>query len=258
MTTNIYAPHRCIIDSWELLQLKLFIEQWQCIGDEEHYRPALRAVEIGSAFGGSLRFLAGLLGKHCALFSIDLPFETSDSSTDLAKAIKDLDDAGHMVKTIKANSHDVTTLMRLRVKLLEDLQLRAAMNCEWTVQRGFDMCDETWQTKVEGSVDLMLIDADHSIEGVARDVWLYSPLLAPGGLLIMHDVGKTINSSMPETQLHQLACASVFDYHSAGRKSVRWQADGEMGWGTGVIVWHKRKLTGQKPLASYEEPVNRP
>ncbi|WP_337190544.1 class I SAM-dependent methyltransferase [Tsuneonella aeria] len=36
--------------------------------------------------------------------------------------------------------------------------------------------------------DLIMIDADHSYDGVKRDFELYSPLLAPGGMIVMHDI----------------------------------------------------------------------
>ena len=33
----------------------------------------------------------------------------------------------------------------------------------------------------------LLIDADHSYEGVRRDFEAWSPLVAPGGLIVFHD-----------------------------------------------------------------------
>ncbi|HNQ24420.1 MAG TPA: class I SAM-dependent methyltransferase [Phycisphaerae bacterium] len=38
-----------------------------------------------------------------------------------------------------------------------------------------------------GPVRVLLIDADHSYAGVRRDFELWSPLVAPGGLIIFHD-----------------------------------------------------------------------
>ena len=41
---------------------------------------------------------------------------------------------------------------------------------------------------VAGPVDFLHIDGDHSLEAVARDFELYSPLVAPGGTIALHDV----------------------------------------------------------------------
>jgi predicted O-methyltransferase YrrM len=37
-------------------------------------------------------------------------------------------------------------------------------------------------------LDLLLIDADHSLTGVSRDFALYTPLVRPGGLVALHDI----------------------------------------------------------------------
>ena len=38
------------------------------------------------------------------------------------------------------------------------------------------------------SIDFLLIDGDHSYEGVKRDWELYEPLVTPGGLIAFHDI----------------------------------------------------------------------
>jgi predicted O-methyltransferase YrrM len=37
-------------------------------------------------------------------------------------------------------------------------------------------------------LDFLLIDGDHSYEGVKRDFELYAPLVAPGGYIAFHDI----------------------------------------------------------------------
>lgn len=37
-------------------------------------------------------------------------------------------------------------------------------------------------------VDLLFIDADHSLEGVRLDYAMYSPLVRPGGIVMFHDI----------------------------------------------------------------------
>ncbi len=46
---------------------------------------------------------------------------------------------------------------------------------------------EVVRTYAGGPIRFLLIDADHSHEGVRRDYRLWSPLVAPGGLIVFHD-----------------------------------------------------------------------
>ena len=53
-----------------------------------------------------------------------------------------------------------------------------------------------WSTEVAvklvprlGSINLLFIDGDHSYEGVLADWRTYSPALAPGAVLVFHDIG---------------------------------------------------------------------
>ena len=39
-----------------------------------------------------------------------------------------------------------------------------------------------------GSIDVLFIDGDHSYEGVAEDFRMYVPMVAPGGLIALHDI----------------------------------------------------------------------
>jgi len=40
-------------------------------------------------------------------------------------------------------------------------------------------------------LDVLVIDGDHSYAGVKRDFELYTPLVRPGGLILLHDVVST-------------------------------------------------------------------
>lgn len=43
------------------------------------------------------------------------------------------------------------------------------------------------------NIDFLYIDADHTYEGVKRDFELYSPLVADGGLVALHDIDHRLN-----------------------------------------------------------------
>jgi cephalosporin hydroxylase len=51
-------------------------------------------------------------------------------------------------------------------------------------------------------VDLLFIDADHTLDGVRRDWELYGPLVAPGGLVAFHDIFSHV--LFPDLQVERL------------------------------------------------------
>lgn len=55
-----------------------------------------------------------------------------------------------------------------------------------------------------GLYDLIFIDADHSYEGVTRDVSTYAPMLADNGILAMHDIA-TEGTGVPQAWRELLA-----------------------------------------------------
>ena len=58
----------------------------------------------------------------------------------------------------------------------------------------------TVQEALDGrALDVILIDADHSYEGVRRDFESYSRLIAPGGLVAFHDIVPESVSQAPES-----------------------------------------------------------
>jgi cephalosporin hydroxylase len=44
-------------------------------------------------------------------------------------------------------------------------------------------------------IDLLFIDGDHTYEGVKTDFWRYSPLVASGGCVALHDIVRSPSSS---------------------------------------------------------------
>jgi predicted O-methyltransferase YrrM len=52
----------------------------------------------------------------------------------------------------------------------------------WHVRRSQELAPE-WT----GSIDLLFIDGDHAEESVARDWEMWSPFVAPGGRVVLHD-----------------------------------------------------------------------
>jgi predicted O-methyltransferase YrrM len=112
-----------------------------------------RVCEIGTAAGGTLYFLTRVAHDAAQLVSIDIatPPHTRFARSKLARA-------DQRIVSLEGDSQTVAMVERLRV----------CLNGE--------------------PLDFLLIDGDHSYEGVLRDFELYAPLVRPGGLIALHDI----------------------------------------------------------------------
>jgi predicted O-methyltransferase YrrM len=121
-------------------------------------------VEIGTAQGGMLYALAQLAADDAHIISIDFP------GGDLGGTIPDVygeRDTEKMRSYIRASQ---------RVEFLQmDSQHRATRATLDRILGG-------------RPIDLLFIDGDHAYQGVKNDFELYSPLVAPDGLIAFHDI----------------------------------------------------------------------
>lgn len=121
----------------------------------------LRTVaEIGTAGGGTLYLLSRLAADDATIISIDLPgnpFDWGYSDADVER-FRSYRRPGQRLSLVRADSQADST----RDDVVRELKGR--------------------------DLDLLLIDGDHSYSGVKRDFELYAPLVAPGGLVIFHDI----------------------------------------------------------------------
>ncbi len=117
-------------------------------------------LEIGTARGGTLFLMCRFAAPDATIVSVDLPYGRNGGGYPRWKEpyYRDFAQNGQALHLMRADSHDAATVERVR---------------EIVGDRGFDF---------------ILIDADHSFEGVKKDYQNYRPLLAPGGLLALHDV----------------------------------------------------------------------
>ena len=114
---------------------------------------ARRILEIGSQGGGTLFLFSKVAAPDAGILSIDLNYSTSQMA-----AYPFLADPGQRLTCVKADSHDSATLKRVR---------------EWL---GSDQ------------LDVLFIDGDHSLAGVAADHEMYAPLVRAGGVIAFHDI----------------------------------------------------------------------
>jgi predicted O-methyltransferase YrrM len=113
-----------------------------------------RAVcEIGGANGGTLALFCQVAADDAILVSIDLAY-----TWPRRLACRRFARARQRVRCVRADSHLEDTRERL-LRVLEGRRL-----------------------------DLLLVDGDHSFDGVRLDYEMYGPLVRPGGLIAFHDV----------------------------------------------------------------------
>lgn len=109
--------------------------------------------EIGTASGGTLFLLTQVCRPDALLLSIDLGLSFERRLVHARFAGR-----GQQIVSIRGDSRTPQTLARVRSLL-----------------RGHRL-------------DLLFIDGDHSYEGVKSDFANYSPLVRPGGLIVLHDI----------------------------------------------------------------------
>lgn len=115
-------------------------------------------LEVGAEAGGTLwAWQEAFPGVD--VWAIDLP--AGDPATPDIKYGRGLPIETHGSTLIRANSQERLTLAVLQLKM--------------TIRR-------------TGPIDLLFIDADHSLEGVRTDYAIYSPLVRPGGIVMFHDI----------------------------------------------------------------------
>lgn len=117
-------------------------------------------LEIGTARGGTLCLLCRFAAPDAKIVSVDLPYGRNGGGYPRWKEsyYRHFPKPGQSLNLIRANSHSSGTV------------------------------EQASQAVGGQPFDFILIDADHSYEGVKTDYQLYSPLLAENGLIALHDI----------------------------------------------------------------------
>jgi predicted O-methyltransferase YrrM len=119
-----------------------------------------RLLEIGTAGGGTLFMLALAADRAATIVSVDLPQGEFGGGYPVWKIplYRGFVRRTQRLHLIRGDSHAPETLARTR----------AALRGE--------------------ALDFLLIDGDHTYDGVRRDYQMYSQLVAPGGIVAFHDI----------------------------------------------------------------------
>jgi cephalosporin hydroxylase len=122
-------------------------------------RRSLRTVvEIGTFLGGTLWGWCQIAEPDAVIVSIDLPGAMMDLPVAPVAELARFARERQQLHFLRSDSHDQATVQELRTLL------------------------------GERQIDLLMIDGDHSLEGVRADFDLYSPLVAAGGFVAFHDI----------------------------------------------------------------------
>jgi predicted O-methyltransferase YrrM len=119
-------------------------------------------LEIGSATGGTLFVLCQMADPQATVVSIDLPGAAFGGGYGAYRIpiMRRLKQQGQKLHLMRTNSHSVETSLRLQ-GILQNAKIQ-----------------------------FLFIDGDHSYDGVKQDFEMYSPLVAPGGIIGFHDIVK--------------------------------------------------------------------
>jgi len=84
----------------------------------------------------------------------------------------------------------------------EDSFYRTNFNSEWlhtTTAKAY----YEYFIKRDMKIDMLWIDADHSLEGVKKDFDLYSQIISENGIIMVHDTDKNYVDNFVETEEHE-------------------------------------------------------
>lgn len=165
-----------------------------------------KVIEIGTARGGTLYALCQVSADDATIVSIDLPggpFGGGYSKEDIEK-FKTFKKPRQTLHFLRKNSHEMSTVQQVG-RLLG-----------------------------RKSVDVLLIDGDHSYSGVKTDWDLYSPLVKDGGLICLHDI--VFHQFTPECQVDRL-WMEIRTQH----KSEVFIDPHDFTWGGIGLIYHNEK-----------------
>jgi predicted O-methyltransferase YrrM len=165
-------------------------------------------VEIGTARGGTFYALCQVADPTALVVSIDLPggpFGGERAATD-SSALRCHGQPGQQLQFIRGDSHDLAT----RTRLLEILGGK--------------------------EIDFLMIDGDHTYEGVRQDFQMYAPLVRDGSPVAFHDILPHAEDSLCEVDRFWNEIRS--GYRHTEFSDVPPGPQGAQYGGIGVLYWN--------------------
>lgn len=168
LVSNVRAAAKSPKDWWLARQSVVHHGAIQHVDELAEFTKIVREIqprnvlEIGTAQGGVFWLFCKVSAPDATLISLDLPPAERHSGgqpvlVDLARMKK----SGQRVKKVLGDSHSSETFQ--------------------------EVC-----SVLDGeSLDLLLIDGDHTYTGVRQDYEMYGPLVRSGGIIALHDIIQT-------------------------------------------------------------------
>lgn len=159
-------------------------------------------MEIGTCAGGTLWLWCRLCALDALLISLDLPAGSFSAGIRYDPVrISHYPNPDQRLKLLQGDSHSPKALEAVE-KILKDRQL-----------------------------DILMIDGDHTLEGVTQDWEMYSPLVKSGGLIIFHDIVDH-SETFPLCQVKPL-----WDELKESYEHYEFIGEGDPWGGIGVLVY---------------------
>jgi predicted O-methyltransferase YrrM len=140
-------------------------------------------------------------------------------------------------------------LPTLETMISLDVQLRNVARLRRVARRGQRLHAIEGDSKAPGTVrsvarrlgsarfDLLFIDGDHSLDGVAGDLRAYYPLVRAGGAIVFHDIVPARMDAAPDSNLYTGDVPSLWSVVRPHFEHREFVADwGQGGFGIGVIL----------------------
>lgn len=178
-----------IQNPWEITELTKIVAE---------LRPE-KILEIGTANGGTLFLMARASSPHSTIISLDLP--------------GGINGGGYPNWKIPLYEKFASSKQRLHL-------LRANSHLESSKTQVSELIHH-------GKLDFIMIDGDHSYEGVKADFELYKPLVRKGGVIALHDI--LYNRFDPEVNVDRFWNEIKTDYNT--REIVHDPKQGNLGIG---------------------------
>lgn len=168
-------------------------------------------LEIGARHGGSLLYVAEVLGPRWRYLVIDWSANRPDYEANLRKVLTVIGREGREARFVRGDSHEPVTWK----------QVRRLLNGE--------------------EISLLFIDGDHSLDGVRRDFEDYGRLVRKGGLIAVHDILGSVKHAGRVDRKQKIGTPDVIRYWRHLRESYPPPNSFEIvgshsGYGIGVVV----------------------
>jgi cephalosporin hydroxylase len=157
-------------------------------------------VEIGTASGGTFYAWCRVAHPEAIMISIDLPRGPFGGTATDTSALRRYGQPGQQLHFIQGDSHAAATRARL---------------------------DEILGGR---EVDFLMIDGDHTYEGVRQDFETYAPFVADGRPIAFHDI-------LPHPEDSLCEVARFWNEIRSGYRHIELTDEGAQYGGIGVLYW---------------------